>query len=80
MVVGSLHLEFKSCGRPNCRCREGLPHGPYLYRRWRDDGQQKKQYVPMGRLAETLHEMERQRSKAIRPANVRRVLKEMRNV
>ena len=28
--IGSLHLEFKKCGRPNCRCTRDLLHGPYF--------------------------------------------------
>jgi hypothetical protein len=54
MVVGSLHLEFKRCGRARCRCRRGFLHGPYVYRRWREDGRQRKAYVPMKRLSEVL--------------------------
>lgn len=43
--IGSLHLEFKSCGRLNCRCRRGLLHGPYFYRHWRESGRQRKAYI-----------------------------------
>lgn len=78
-AVGSLHLEFKTCGRPNCRCRRGLLHGPYLYRHSRDGGRQRKEYVPMKRLGEVLLEMERQQATAKRPAEVVRVLKELKN-
>lgn len=76
MVVGSLHLEFKTCGRPNCCCRRGLLHGPYLFRHWRERGRQRKAYVPMKRLSEVLLEIERQRAGAARPGEVRRALKE----
>ena len=58
MTVGSIHLEFKKCGRANCCCQHGLLHGPYLYRHWREDGRQKKEFVPMRRLIEVLFEME----------------------
>jgi hypothetical protein len=78
--VGSLHLEFKKCGRANCRCQRGLLHGPYLYRHWREHGRQKKESVPMRRLSEVLLKMEEQRAEAGRPAEVRRVLKELRHV
>jgi hypothetical protein len=53
-AVGSIHLEFKRCGKPNCRCTNGLPHGPYMYRRWRENGRQRRQHIPMHKLAETL--------------------------
>jgi hypothetical protein len=78
--VGSLHLEFKKCGRPNCRCNRGRPHGPYVYRHRRKDGRQTKEYVPMRRLSEVALEMERQRADAIRPGEILRVLKELENV
>ncbi|MGO8842723.1 MAG: DUF6788 family protein [Methyloceanibacter sp.] len=79
MAVGSLHLEFKRCGRPQCRCRRGLLHGPYVYRHWREAGRQRKVYVPMKRLGDVLLEIERQQTAAIRPVEVVRVLKELRN-
>ena len=49
-VRGSLHLERKRCGRPNCRCARGQLHGPYWYRRWREGGRQRKGYVSKGAL------------------------------
>ena len=33
------------CGKPTCRCACGELHGPYLYRRWREGGRQRRQYV-----------------------------------
>ncbi|MGC2410866.1 MAG: DUF6788 family protein [Methyloceanibacter sp.] len=79
-VMGSLHLEFKQCGRSQCRCRRGLLHGPYVYRHWREGGRQRKKYVPMNQLCEVLLEIEDQRAAAIRPRVVARVLKELRHV
>jgi Family of unknown function (DUF6788) len=78
--TGSLHLEFKRCGRPSCRCRHGLMHGPYLYRHWREGGRQRKTYVPMRRLAEALLEIEEHGAASARPAEVARLLKELRHV
>jgi hypothetical protein len=78
-AIGSVHLEFKKCGRPNCRCGRGLPHGPYVYRHWREGGRQRKEYVQMNRLAKVLLEMKRQRAERARPAEVRRILKELRH-
>ncbi len=45
-LPGSLQVEWKRCGRPGCRCARGQLHGPYWYRRWREDGRQRKAYVP----------------------------------
>ncbi len=46
-LPGSLHAERKRCNRPNCRCSAGgdALHGPYLYRRWLEDGRLRRQYV-----------------------------------
>ena len=49
-LPGSLHAEWKRCGKPGCRCARGHPHGPYWYRRWREGGRQRKQYVPRQEL------------------------------
>ena len=46
-LPGSLHAERKRCNRPNCRCSAGgdALHGPYLYRRWLENGRLRRQYV-----------------------------------
>lgn len=54
LLKGSLHLETKRCGKRNCRCQRGFQHGPYVVRRWRQGGRQKKAYVPREKVAETL--------------------------
>ena len=79
-ITGSLHLEFKRCGRPKCRCRLGLLHGPYIYRHWREGGRQKKVYVPMRRLAEVLLTIEELRTLAARPRQVVQRLRDCHNV
>ena len=40
-----LRAELVRCGKPTCRCASGERHGPYLYRRWREGGRQRRQYV-----------------------------------
>ena len=42
---GSLHLGWRRCGKANCRCSRGFLHGPYVVRRWREDGRQRKVLV-----------------------------------
>jgi hypothetical protein len=46
-LPGGLYAERKRCNRPNCRCVAGgdALHGPYLYRRWLDNGRLRSQYV-----------------------------------
>jgi Family of unknown function (DUF6788) len=79
-AAGSLHLEFKKCGRPRCRCQLGLLHGPYVYRHWREGGRQRKAYVPMHRLGEVLLALEQLRAAAPRPTEIVRMMKELHHV
>lgn len=46
-LPGVLYTEWKRCNRPNCRCMAGgeALHGPYLYRRWSENGRLRRQYV-----------------------------------
>jgi hypothetical protein len=46
-LPGGLYAERKRCNRPSCRCVSGgdALHGPYLYRRWLDNGRLRSQYV-----------------------------------
>ena len=53
-LPGSLHAERVRCGRPDCRCARGAPHGPYWYRRWREHGRQRRQYVRPADLRATV--------------------------
>jgi hypothetical protein len=50
-LPGSLHLEWRRCGKPTCRCMRGTLHGPYWVRRWWEHGKQRKVYVPRDRIA-----------------------------
>ena len=59
---GSLHLEYKRCGKAACHCNDGFLHGPYIYRRWREHGRQRRQYIPMPKLASTLMAVEQERT------------------
>ncbi len=44
--TGSLQPEWRRCGKSGCHCAGGTLHGPYWYLRWREDGRQRRQYVP----------------------------------
>ena len=46
-LPGGLYVERKRCNRSNCRCSAGRDalHGPYLYRRWIENGRLRRQYV-----------------------------------
>jgi hypothetical protein len=67
ILAGSIHLEWKRCGKPNCRCERGMLHGPYFYRRWREGGRLRKGYVSREELTSTILAiaLHRQRQKEI---------------
>jgi len=46
-LPGAVYSQWTRCGRPNCHCVAGghARHGPYLYRRWLEDGHRRSQYV-----------------------------------
>ena len=60
-LKGSVHIEWKRCGRANCRCLSGRPHGPYYARRWREEGRQRKAYVAPSNLEATMLAIELRR-------------------
>ena len=43
--TGAVCRQWVRCGRPNCRCARGEPHGPYHYLFWREGGRLHKRYV-----------------------------------
>jgi hypothetical protein len=47
-ISGVVRAEWVRCGKPTCRCSTGSRHGPYLYRRWRENGRQRRAYVGPG--------------------------------
>lgn len=51
-VKGSLHIQWKRCGKVRCRCSHGVLHGPYFALCWRAEGRQKKRYVRLEELPE----------------------------
>jgi len=74
-LKGSLHVETKRCGKPNCRCARGYLHGPFFYRRWRQGGRQKKAYVRQENVAETLSAIARRQAMDREVATIRKQLR-----
>lgn len=69
-LSGCLIRQFVRCGKPNCRCVSGQPHGPYFYYFFRDAyGRAHKEYVPPGRLEEVTAGIERWRQ-SLQPFSV----------
>ncbi len=44
-LTGTLQAEWRRCGKPHCRCAQGILYGPYFHRRWREGGRQRRAYV-----------------------------------
>src|SRR5438093_736401 len=44
-LSGYVCVQYRKCGKPNCRCAQGRLHGPYYYRSWRDEGKQYWEYI-----------------------------------
>jgi len=74
-LPGSVHMEWKCCGRSWCHCSRGHLHGPYFYRRWREGGRQRKQYVKLGNLWETLQAIEMQKRELAPVSDIKTALR-----
>src|SRR6266540_5125113 len=48
VLAGSLVEQTRRCGKPECRCADGEPHGPYAYFAPRTGGRGRLKYVPSG--------------------------------
>jgi hypothetical protein len=46
VLAGSLVKQTRRCGKPECRCADGEPHGPYAYFAPRTGGRGRLRYVP----------------------------------
>ena len=46
VLAGSLVAQTRRCGKPDCRCAEGEPHGPYAYFSARAQTGGRLRYVP----------------------------------
>ena len=57
-LPGVLRAEWVRCGKPNCRCARGELHGPYLYRRWREAGRQRRSYVRLAGAAQVVEALD----------------------
>jgi hypothetical protein len=60
-LAGAVCVEWKKCGKPNCRCARGKLHGPYYYRYWREGGRLRKEYIPRREAPEAMHRCQARR-------------------
>ena len=49
-LKGVVCSQFVRCGKAECRCQRGEPHGPYYYRVWREGDRVQKVYVKASEL------------------------------
>jgi hypothetical protein len=61
MLLGVVLPQMIRCGRSNCRCSKGQPHGPYFYRFWRECGKLRKSYVKRSELEQVQAQCEARR-------------------
>lgn len=57
MVKGSVYQMQRKCGKPNCRCAEGLPHSSMVLS-WSEGGRTRLLSVPEKRLDELRRQTE----------------------
>jgi hypothetical protein len=50
ILPGSIHATYARCGKLNCKCARGEPHGPYYHRYYRIGDRIEKEYIPLGHL------------------------------
>lgn len=58
MIRASLVFLANYCGKKDCRCKKGFPHGPYPYLSERRKGKTRMTYVKKGTLYEVKAEAE----------------------
>lgn len=58
MIRASLVFLANYCGKKDCRCKKGFPHGPYPYLSERRKGRTRMTYVKKGTLYEIKAEAE----------------------
>jgi len=46
---GTLVRKYQKCGKPNCRCQQGSPHGPYYWRVFYDRETKKQHWKYIGK-------------------------------
>ncbi len=52
MLGGTVHQQFKKCGKATCKCARGELHGPYFYHYFRDGAVLSKRYLKASEVEE----------------------------
>jgi hypothetical protein len=74
LLTGTIQVQWKKCGKPNCKCQRGDLHGPYYYRFWWAEGRLCRQYVKKSDLPAVRRQIQEYHGfqKAIREGNALR--------
>jgi hypothetical protein len=74
LLAGTIQVQWKKCGKPNCKCQRGELHGPYYYRFWWAEGRLCRQYVKKSDLPAVRQQIREYHGfqKAIREGNALR--------
>lgn len=57
--------QYVKCGKPNCRCASGQPHGPYYAAFWKENGRIRKRYIRLADV-EQMRELSEQPRQLLR--------------
>ena len=75
-LPGCVIAQYRRCGRRNCRCMVGPPHGPYFFHYWREGGKARKRYVARLDAPRVAALCDRRREQAPSGRGVRRALRD----
>ena len=75
-LPGCVIAQYRRCGRGNCRCATGPPHGPYFFHYWREGGRARKRYVARLDAPRVAALCDRYRARAPSRRAVRRALRD----
>lgn len=76
---GSVHMEWKKCGKESCRCTSGALHGPYFTLHRRNAGRQTKRYVHLADLAAVIAAIADRKARTTDLSQVHNELREFKN-
>lgn len=75
-LPGCVIAQYRRCGRGNCRCATGPPHGPYFFHYWRVGDVVHKRYVARLDAPRVAALCDRYRARAPSRRAVRRALRD----
>lgn len=78
---GSVHVQYVSCGKTNCKCKTGKLHGPYYYYFTRIDGKLRKRYLKRHEIERTIQYcLEQRKFRELFRESTRQTWKQLREI